>query len=182
MKKELDLLAKNRIPAKSIFTDEEPVEGKIIFSFRKDAYAFFNFLGDPGNSEFKVQIHFSDTPLNAAQDQVILERKFSKSYLLDLVLSQGRKKKAGKHRTVVVSFEQLFNSMEPFDELLNIAEEKLAKESFLHLSFTPSVWDDSKVTDESLVEIFFHLKEWRGGCITTFKTIRDYVVLSSPQK
>ena len=80
------------------------------------------------------------------------------------------------------ALQELQPKMEALKKQYKNDKEKLAKESSLHLSFTPSVWDDSKVTDESLVEIFFHLKEWRGGCITTFKTIRDYVVLSSPQK
>jgi hypothetical protein len=180
MKKKLDLLSKNRIPAKFIFTDGDPVEEKKIFSFRPDAYAFFNFLGNCGGSEFEVQINFSSDPLNGAEDRLLLERKFSKSYLLDLVLNTARKNK--KHPVVNVSFERLFQAGDSFDELLNIAEEKLAKETSLHLSFNPPVLDVSEVTDDSPVEVFFCLKEWEGGVMTTFKTIRDYVILSNPEE
>lgn len=176
--RDLDYLAKNRIPAKAIFTKEDPIEEKTIFSFRKDAYAFFNFLGNPGDSEFQVQINLSDKPLNGAEDRFILERRFSKSYLLDLVLNQGRKKKAGKHRTVNVSFERLFGTMDPFDELLNIAEERLAKETSLYFGFLPLIVDVSEITDESPIEVYFNLKDWEGGAIITFKTIRDYVVIA----
>jgi hypothetical protein len=172
MKINLGLISKNRVPAKSIFVDDSSMEEKPIFCFRRDAYAFFNFLGNPEDSELQVQICFSDDSLNAAQDQLVLERKFSKSYLLDLVSS----------RRINVSFGRLFASTNPFDELLNIAEEKLAKDTILHLAFNPPILEVSEVTDKSQVEIFFRLQNWEGGVMTNFKTIRDYVNLTNPEE
>lgn len=177
-KKEALPVPKNRIPRSSVFTQGSVLEESEILSFRSGAYAFFGFLGSPQDTEFSVQVYFSSTPLNAGEDQVTLERKIPKSYILDRVLLHGRKRKSDRHPVVNVSFEKLFTGGEPFDGLLNFAEGLLARETSLHISFPEGIVDPAEVSDDTQVEIFFHLGEWEGGVLTNFRVIRDYFTLA----
>ena len=170
---------------KSVFPPAKNRIRKIYLGERIRAFAGYMFLDVSGTSQFRddfeVSVDFSNDPANTGEDRVTVERKLSKSYLIDRVLYRGGPHRKECIREPKISILRLLDAHEPIDEVMKTVSEILARQSSVHIEVRPEFSEMSlpalEICGDSKVEIAVTIADWEGGAIVPLSVVCDYLVL-----